>query len=112
MEITVYGQQWWWSYEYDLDPDEDDGPEIITANDLVIPVGSDVTLNLESRDVIHSFWIPALNGTRDVVPGRTHSPRPPGRRARHLRRPVQGVLRAVARQHEASASSPSRWTTS
>ena len=73
MEITVYGQQWWWSYEYDLDPAEDDGPEIITANDLVIPIGSDITLNLESRDVIHSYWIPALNGTRDVVPGRTHS---------------------------------------
>ena len=73
MEITVFGQQWWWSYEYDLDPAEDDGPEIVTANDLVIPIGSDVTLNLEARDVIHSFWIPALNGTRDVVPGRTHS---------------------------------------
>jgi cytochrome c oxidase subunit II len=73
MEITVYGQQWWWSYEYDLDPAEDDGPEIITANDLVIPAGSDITLNLEARDVIHSYWIPALNGTRDVVPGRTHS---------------------------------------
>ena len=73
MEITVFGHQWWWSYEYDLDPGEDDGPEIITANDLVIPIGSDITLNLESRDVIHSYWIPALNGTRDVVPGRTHS---------------------------------------
>ena len=73
MEITVYGQQWWWSYEYDLDPAEDDGPEIVTANDLVIPAATDITVNLESRDVIHSFWIPALNGTRDVVPGRTHS---------------------------------------
>jgi cytochrome c oxidase subunit 2 len=73
MEITVFGHQWWWSYEYDLDPAEDDGPEIVTANDLVIPIGSDITLNLESRDVIHSYWIPALNGTRDVVPGRTHS---------------------------------------
>ena len=41
MEITVYGQQWWWAFEYDLDPDADDGPEIITANDLVIPAGVD-----------------------------------------------------------------------
>ena len=73
MEITVYGQQWWWAYEYDLDPAEDNGPEIITANDLVLPIGTDVTLNIESRDVIHSFWVPALNGTRDAVPGRTHS---------------------------------------
>jgi cytochrome c oxidase subunit 2 len=73
IEITVYGQQWWWAFEYDLDPDADDGPEIITANDLVIPVGVPLTLAIESRDVIHSFWIPALAGTRDAVPGRTHS---------------------------------------
>jgi len=72
MEITVSGQQWWWAYEYDLDPDADDGPEIITANDLVIPIGVPVTLDIESRDVIHSFWIPSLNGTIDAVPGRTH----------------------------------------
>ncbi len=72
IEITVYGQQWWWSYEYDLDPAADDGPEIVTANDLVIPAGVAVSLDIESRDVIHSFWIPALNGTRDAVPGRTH----------------------------------------
>jgi cytochrome c oxidase subunit II len=73
IEITVAGQQWWWAFEYDLDPDADDGPEIITANDLVMPAGPAVTLNVESRDVIHSFWIPALNGTRDAVPGRVHS---------------------------------------
>jgi cytochrome c oxidase subunit 2 len=72
MEITVYGHQWWWSFEYELG-DGDDEPEIITANELVIPAGVPVTVNIESRDVIHSFWIPALNGTRDAVPGRTHS---------------------------------------
>jgi cytochrome c oxidase subunit 2 len=72
MEITVYGHQWWWGFEYEMG-DGDDAPEIITANDLVIPAGVPITLNIESRDVIHSFWIPALNGTRDAVPGRTHS---------------------------------------
>ncbi|HET7719670.1 MAG TPA: cytochrome c oxidase subunit II [Acidimicrobiales bacterium] len=72
MEITVYGHQWWWGYEYELG-DGDDTPEIITANDLVIPAGVPVTLNIRSRDVIHSFWIPGLNGTRDAVPGRTHT---------------------------------------
>ncbi|CAN5185916.1 cytochrome c oxidase subunit II [soil metagenome] len=72
-EITVYGQQWWWSYEYELDNNPDNGPEIITANDLVIPAGVPFQFKLESRDVIHSFWIPSLNGTRDVVPGRTHT---------------------------------------
>lgn len=71
MAITVYGQQWWWSYEYDLDGDGE--PEVITANDLVIPAGVDVTVDVTSRDVIHSFWLPALNGTIDAVPGRVHS---------------------------------------
>jgi cytochrome c oxidase subunit 2 len=71
MEITVYGHQWWWSYEYDLDGDGE--PEVVTANELVIPAGTPVTVALESRDVVHSFWIPALAGTRDVVPGRRHT---------------------------------------
>lgn len=71
LEITVYGQQWWWAYEYDIDADGE--PEVVTANDLVLPVDTDVTVNIESRDVIHSFWIPALNGTRDAVPGRVHT---------------------------------------
>jgi cytochrome c oxidase subunit 2 len=71
MEITVYGHQWWWSYEYDLDGDGE--VEIITANELVIPADVDVTVDIRSRDVIHSFWVPALNGTRDAVPGRSHS---------------------------------------
>ena len=71
--VSVYGQQWWWSYEYELDGNEDNGPEIITANDLVIPEDREVVLELHSRDVIHSFWIPALAGTRDAVPGRMHT---------------------------------------
>jgi cytochrome c oxidase subunit 2 len=71
MEVHVFGQQWWWSFEYDLGGGPE--PEIITANDLVIPAGQEINLTLESRDVIHSFWIPALNGTRDAVPGRVHT---------------------------------------
>ncbi len=72
LEITVYGQQWWWSYEYEVG-DGDDDVDIITANDLVIPAGVPITLNIESRDVIHSFWVPSLNGTVDAAPGRSHS---------------------------------------
>jgi cytochrome c oxidase subunit 2 len=68
LKISVFGQQWWWSYEYDLNGDGT--PEIITANELVIPAGRQVELQVQSRDVIHSFWIPALAGTRDAVPGR------------------------------------------
>jgi cytochrome c oxidase subunit 2 len=71
MEVTVYGHQWWWSYEYDMDGDGE--VDIITANELVIPAGAEIPLAIESRDVIHSFWIPALNGARDAAPGRTHS---------------------------------------
>ena len=69
-EITVIGQKWWWEYRYDVDGDGED--DIVTANDLVIPVGQNVDLRIESRDVIHSFWIPRLNGKRDAVPGRSH----------------------------------------
>ena len=69
MEVTVIGQQWWWEYRYDVDQDGKD--DIVTANDLVIPAGKPVDLTITSRDVIHSFWIPALNGKRDAVPGRT-----------------------------------------
>jgi cytochrome c oxidase subunit 2 len=69
-EVTVYGHQWWWSYEYNLDDDPE--PEIETANDLVIPAGQRIEVELTSRDVIHSFWVPSLTGTLDVVPGRAH----------------------------------------
>jgi cytochrome c oxidase subunit 2 len=88
LQIRVVGQQWWWSFDYDLDGDgvfaDDDvnsrgieNPEkyetgIETASEMVIPVGRPVKLLIESRDVIHSFWIPALNGKKDAVPGRTH----------------------------------------
>jgi cytochrome c oxidase subunit 2 len=67
MSVTVVGQQWWWEYQYDVDGDDE--PDIITANDLVIPADTTVKLEIESRDVIHSFWIPKLNGKKDAVPG-------------------------------------------
>ena len=70
--VTVIGQQWWWEYQYHLDGDTDTAPDFVTANELVIPVGVDVALDIKSRDVIHSFWIPKLNGKRDAVPGRSH----------------------------------------
>lgn len=69
-EVTVIGQQWWWEYRYDVDGDGED--DIVTANDLVIPAGEPIALTITSRDVIHSFWIPSLNGKRDAVPGREH----------------------------------------
>ncbi len=72
--VNVTGQQWWWEYDY---PAQTCGgitikDPIITSGEMVIPAGVPVQLRITSRDVIHSFWIPALNGKRDAVPGRLH----------------------------------------
>ena len=73
LTVQVTGQQWWWEYAYDTDGDgEFTDEDVLTANDLVVPAGVDVNLDIESNDVIHSFWIPALNGKKDAVPGRIH----------------------------------------
>jgi cytochrome c oxidase subunit 2 len=80
LHVRVTGQQWWWQFRYDLTdyhgqvvPDGDrkfDDPEdVVTANELVIPTGTEIALSETSNDVIHSFWIPALNGKKDAVPG-------------------------------------------
>ncbi|MCU1369613.1 MAG: cytochrome c oxidase subunit [Ilumatobacteraceae bacterium] len=76
LTVEVYGQQWWWEYRYNFDVDGDgkieDNEQIITANDLVIPTDRPIALRIMSRDVIHSWWAPALNGKKDAVPGRVH----------------------------------------
>ena len=64
MEIEVVGHQWWFEYHY---PDHD----VSTANVMVIPAGQEVCAQLTSDDVIHNFWIPALNGKRYLIPGQT-----------------------------------------
>jgi len=71
IKVQVAGQQWWWEYKYDLNSDGNfDGPEdITTATELVIPAGKPVQVTTTSNDVIHSFWIPGLNGKKDAVPG-------------------------------------------
>ncbi|NLA35795.1 MAG: cytochrome c oxidase subunit II [Actinobacteria bacterium] len=70
ISVEVYGQQWWWEYRYDVDSDGE--IDIITANQMVVPAGTLIDLDIRSNDVIHSFWIPTLNGKKDAVPGRTH----------------------------------------
>ncbi|CAA9580123.1 MAG: Cytochrome c oxidase polypeptide II [uncultured Truepera sp.] len=59
--VNVTGYQWWWEFEY---------PElgVTTANELHIPTGRRVVLNLNSGDVLHSFWVPRLAGKRDLIP--------------------------------------------
>ncbi|PBB24077.1 cytochrome c oxidase subunit II [Mesorhizobium sp. WSM4307] len=67
--ITVRAQQWWWQVIY---AGSDGTPTFQTANEIHIPVGQDVRLQLESADVVHSFWVPSLAGKQDLVPGRSN----------------------------------------
>ncbi len=67
--VGVVGRLWWWELHY-ADPAV--GRHIVTANELRIPVGREVQLGLQSRDVIHSLWIPELGGKMDLVPGRVN----------------------------------------
>mgnify|MGYP001298794913 CR=1 FL=1 len=62
LTVRVIGHRWWWEFQY---PDLG----ITTANDLIIPEDTNIHLELESVDVIHSFWVPNLSGKIDVVPG-------------------------------------------
>ncbi len=72
--VNVTGQQWWWEYDYPAQAGCG-GIEkpIVTSGQLVIPAGQHVLLRISSRDVIHSYWIPKLNGKRDAVPGRVQT---------------------------------------
>lgn len=67
LRIEVTGYQWWWRIDY-LAPDG--SVEFVTANELRIPVGEHVEVALRSADVLHSFWVPALAGKLDLVPGK------------------------------------------
>ncbi len=62
MTIEVIGHQWWWEVRY---PDAG----FTTANEIVLPVDQQVRLELSSVDVIHSLWVPSLNGKMDLIPG-------------------------------------------
>jgi cytochrome c oxidase subunit 2 len=64
--VNVTGHQWWWEFEY---PQQN----VVTANELHVPVDVPVKLNLKSDDVIHSFWVPKLAGKQDVVPNNDNS---------------------------------------
>jgi cytochrome c oxidase subunit 2 len=65
-ELEIIGHQWWWEVKY-----KGDIPArgFTTANEIHIPVGEPVRVKLRGVDVIHSFWIPALGGKTDIIPG-------------------------------------------
>jgi cytochrome c oxidase subunit 2 len=65
--IEVTGHQWWWQIRY---LDARNGVEFTTANEIHIPVGREIELRLRSADVLHSFWVPALAGKLDLIPGK------------------------------------------
>jgi len=67
LHLRVTGYQWWWKVEYQ------EGPHpwwFETANEIHLPVGKTARIELESGDVIHSFWVPNLSGKMDLIPGR------------------------------------------
>jgi cytochrome c oxidase subunit 2 len=65
LQVKVTGHQWWWEVEYP-------SLGVLTANEIHIPLTQPSRFALESKDVIHSFWIPELNGKTDLVPGHTN----------------------------------------
>ncbi|MCB9759288.1 MAG: cytochrome c oxidase subunit II [Alphaproteobacteria bacterium] len=64
--IKVVGKQWWFAFQY---PDYDD---IVIGNEIHVPAGKQVHLELHTGDVLHSFWIPRLGGKRDLIPGKVN----------------------------------------
>lgn len=70
LTIKVTGHQWWWEIRYE---DADPSRVLTAANEIHVPVGKTVKLELASTDVVHSFWVPSLNGKTDLVPGRDNT---------------------------------------
>jgi cytochrome c oxidase subunit 2 len=62
LQVEAIGHQWWWEFRY---PDSN----IVTANEVRVPLGRPVNFQLRTADVIHSFWVPAMGGKLDLTPG-------------------------------------------
>jgi len=65
LQVKVIGHQWFWEFDYPAE-------NIVTANELVVPVGTLVNADIQSIDVIHSYWVPELGGKIDAIPGVTN----------------------------------------
>jgi cytochrome c oxidase subunit II len=65
LQVKVIGHQWFWEFDYPAE-------NIVTANEMVVPVGTLVNLDIQSIDVIHSYWVPELGGKIDAIPGVTN----------------------------------------
>lgn len=64
-DLIVVGHQWWWEIRYPH-------TGVVTANEIHIPVGRKILVRLESGDVIHDFWVPALARKIQLIPGQTN----------------------------------------
>ncbi len=84
--INVVGQRYSWLFEYPEEIDSE-GKPIQTVNEAHIPVGREVSFQLRSVDVIHSFWVPKLGGKRDVFPCNLVTPEPEAPPTPHGERP-------------------------
>jgi cytochrome c oxidase subunit II len=74
-EITATAYQWWFRFEYPSEQASIDATTktpLLTSNELVIPAGRPVHINLRTVDVIHSFWVPKLAGKVDMIPNRAN----------------------------------------
>ena len=75
LKVEVTGYQFWWNFYY---------PELglQNSNELILPAGVPVELEITSKDVIHAFWAPGLAGKQDAIPGQTtrlsFTPKEPG----------------------------------
>ncbi len=67
LQIAVVAKMWWWEVRY---RDPVSGRDIVSANEIHIPAGQTVYLGISTSDVLHSLWVPALNGKMDAIPGR------------------------------------------
>ncbi len=63
LPVRIIGHQWWWEVEYP-------SLGVLTANEIHLPAMQAATFTVESKDVIHSFWVPELGGKIDVIPGK------------------------------------------
>jgi cytochrome c oxidase subunit 2 len=62
-DLIVVGHQWWWEVRYPA-------ANAITANEIHVPVGRDMLIEIDTADVIHDFWVPRLGRKIDAIPGR------------------------------------------
>ena len=94
MKVRVVGEQFTWTFFY-----PGDGGKEIASNQLYVPEGKQIQFDVQSKDVLHDFWVPAFRQKIDAVPGITTSFRDQAEPDRHVPRRLRGAVRARALRH-------------